>query len=141
MAETKFTEALAEEIISRLWKGETLTAICRGDHMPTTRTVANWRHANKDFDKDFNDAMLGGCHALIDEMLEIIDDTAESPESRRVRVWGRDQIIRRKRPQEFSEKVQHQHAGKLTLESLVAASMEAAAALGSTSSDADPGED
>jgi hypothetical protein len=39
---TSYTEALAEEICRRTAEGETLSQICRDEHMPPRRTVVDW---------------------------------------------------------------------------------------------------
>lgn len=46
---SSFTQEIADEIVDRLSKGEPLAAICRDDHMPTDRTVRNWREADPAF--------------------------------------------------------------------------------------------
>jgi hypothetical protein len=37
-----YTPAIAREICSRLAEGQSLTAICRDDHMPTFQTIYEW---------------------------------------------------------------------------------------------------
>jgi len=39
---TKYTEALAKEICSRVSKGELRAAVCREEGMPASRTVYQW---------------------------------------------------------------------------------------------------
>ena len=46
-----------------------------------------------------------GCYALLDEGIDIVDDTSEEAASRRVRVDYREKLVKRKRPDVFSEKL------------------------------------
>jgi hypothetical protein len=46
---SKFTQALADEICSRLEIGEPLAQICRSDHMPDRATVWRWQQVNEEF--------------------------------------------------------------------------------------------
>ena len=46
---SKYTDAIAKEIVARLSEGEPLAAICRDDHMPDRTTVYAWQKANVEF--------------------------------------------------------------------------------------------
>jgi len=105
MRPSRYSEAVVNEICERLAVGETMVSICRDDHMPGLTTVAEWRRAKKDFDDRYRQAMLDGCHALLDETLSIADDKGEDASSRKVRIWARHELIKRKRPDVFSDRV------------------------------------
>lgn len=79
---TKFTEALGEEICSRLIGGETLDSICRDARMPKDRvTIFRWRRANVEFDRAYLSARGDQMEALADQVLEIAaaeDDIARA---------------------------------------------------------------
>ena len=115
MPATRYTGALADEIIARLSEGETLRGICREKRMPCYRAVADWRRKYPEFDQRYQQAMLDGCHALLDETKEIADNTDEDPASRKVRVWTRLELVKRKRPDVFGDKVTHQHGGSVSV--------------------------
>src|ERR1043165_8267359 len=106
-----YTDELAAEICTRLANGETLSAICREDGMPATRTVREWAKANKAFGTAYSDAMEAGCHALLDETLEIADNKDEPAESRKIRIWTRHELAARKRPDLFGKQVKLEHTG------------------------------
>lgn len=106
-----YTEALAGLILERLAAGETLVKICKGDDMPAPRTVRDWCKTHKEFSERYADAMEAGCHALLDETLEIADDKEESAESRKVRIWTRHELAARKRPDLFGKQVKLEHTG------------------------------
>lgn len=53
MPAPSYTKELADEIVERMGKGETLADICRSDHMPAYRTVSDWRAAHPEFDAGY----------------------------------------------------------------------------------------
>lgn len=112
-APSTYTDTLATEICEWLANGGTLAAYCRIEGNPAHRTVHDWRKANKAFADRYEEAMLHGCHALLDETLSIADGLEEDAASRRVRIWSRHELVKRKRPDVFSDKVQLQHSGSI----------------------------
>lgn len=120
-----FDEGKAAEIVRRLAEGETLRGICRDEGMPKKSAVYEWRRSNEAFGKAYDEAMEQGCHALLDETLEIADDSArdyrstdegevfdsEHVQRAKLRIWTRHELIKRKRPDLFSDKQQHEHSG------------------------------
>lgn len=123
-----YTPELAAEIIERLSSGETLSSMCREAHMPSYRTVGDWRHALPEFDKQYQQAMLDGCHVLLEETLSIADDRSqdyktdedgkqvfdsEHVQRSKLRIWTRHELIKRKRPDIFSDKVNVNHGGNV----------------------------
>ncbi len=73
---SKFSEDVADEILSRLAEGECLTDICKDEHMPTRGTVWYWtqspEHAN--FSNAYTLARAAQLEALADEIICIADD-------------------------------------------------------------------
>lgn len=117
MTASAYTPELAAEIVRRLYAGETLTAICRDEHMPSRQTVNSWRRADpQGFGAECEAAQLDGCYARNDQTLDIADDLAEDPSSRKVRIWARHELNARVRPDLFGSKVQLEHAGRLQVE-------------------------
>lgn len=118
---------IADEILRRLAEGETLRGICREDGFPSYRTIGNWRKKDEAFDAEYQEAMLTGCHVLLDETLAIADDTAndyvegpngpaynpEAVQRSKLRIWTRHELVKRKRPDVFSDKVAMQHSGAI----------------------------
>lgn len=74
---TKYTKAIADKIIVRMYEGESLRSICRdlGYHEATVRSWAN-SEAGKhdDFGKRYDRAQELRMDAIADEILEISDD-------------------------------------------------------------------
>ena len=101
-------EKLQPEIVGRLAKGETLSQILQDDHMPNSRqTVADWRDDAPAFASAYAAAMVEGCHELLDGTLDIADNLAEDPQSRKLRIWARHELVKRKAPQVFGDRIQH----------------------------------
>lgn len=79
--QSTFTQERADEICSRLSKGEPLAVICRDEHMPGYRTVADWREANTNFAAAIARAREDGFDALAAQCLEIADTPIEGVET------------------------------------------------------------
>lgn len=71
---SKFTEALFDEIISRISEGEPLRQICRDAHMPTFATVYSWIGKGDELSIRFARARIVGWCAIAEDCLEIADD-------------------------------------------------------------------
>lgn len=76
---SKYTEALATEILDRLTAGEPLAQICRDPHMPGPSSVYRWLEANKQFSADFARARESGFDQIAMDAL-LIADTPEMGE-------------------------------------------------------------
>ncbi|ALN79499.1 hypothetical protein [Lysobacter antibioticus] len=106
-----YSDDLAAAICERLASGETLTSICRAEGMPAPRTVREWSRDNSEFGKAYRQAMESGCHALLDETLDIADNKNEPADSRKLRIWARHELAARKRPDLFGKMVKMEHTG------------------------------
>ena len=73
---SKYTEAVAHEICTRLMEGQGLVEICRDDHIPSIRTIFDWLDDKRytKFLHRYNSARIKQAEYLADEMLEIADD-------------------------------------------------------------------
>lgn len=72
---SKYTPQIAQEICERLSTGEPLAQICRDDHMPSSRTVGDWKVAHEQFSADFARAREDGFDAIALDCLAIADET------------------------------------------------------------------
>lgn len=68
-----FSQEIADEISSRLSKGEPLAQICRDEHMPGYRTVYDWQDKHETFSASIAHARVDGYDAIAAECLEIAD--------------------------------------------------------------------
>ena len=71
---TTFNELIAAEIVERLANGETLTGLCKDDHMPTFSTVYDWCRAAPSFAQAVADARRRQATAFVDQAVEIVDN-------------------------------------------------------------------
>lgn len=71
-----FSQEVADEICTRLAKGETLADICRDEHMPAVRTVSGWKDQHEAFKADFARAREEGFDEIAADCLRIADETA-----------------------------------------------------------------
>lgn len=132
-----YTDEIAEEICDRLSAGEPLAQICRDDHMPSLRTVYNWRDANDEFSARIACAREAGFDQIAMDALHIADDTrhdtryggAEGEERElantewitrsRLRVETRLKLLAKWDPKRYGEATMLKHAdadgGKLDL--------------------------
>jgi hypothetical protein len=70
----QFSEKMADLICERLANGESLTAICTGDAMPTKVAVFKWLARYEDFRIQYAAAREAQADVLADEVLAISDD-------------------------------------------------------------------
>lgn len=112
-APTTYNEELAELIIDALWSGKTITQLERADPRIRRRTVSDWKRDNPKFGERYAEAMIGGAYAIVDETRDIVDNTSEPSDSRKLRAWQRFEEAKRKAPQVFGDKLALGGAGDL----------------------------
>lgn len=114
--QSTYTEELADEIVERISKGETLRAICREDHMPSWTTVYRWINERKDFAKRIAHARELGHDAIAEETLDILDEKPERAPDGKVdpgyvqwqknRAYQRMQLLAKWSPKKYGEKLE-----------------------------------
>ena len=107
------TPELIEAICARLETGEPLTRICAADEMPIPRTVRLWQETDEEVNAAIARARSICFDAIADHALTIIDDVAEDPASRRVRLDGRLKLLAKWDPKRYGETVDHKHSGSI----------------------------
>lgn len=71
---SEFTQEIADIICERIADGESLRSICKDEVLPSTVTVFKWLNAFDAFAKQYARAREAQADALVDEILEIVDD-------------------------------------------------------------------
>ncbi len=71
-----YSTEIAETICDRLVNGESLRAICADPRMPAKATVCRWLARHKEFRRSYTIARQWQMEALMNEMLEIVDDSS-----------------------------------------------------------------
>jgi hypothetical protein len=72
----EYNPDIGAEICVRLSKGQSLTAICDLQHMPSVPTVYGWIRKEASFASDYVRAREEQAHTLFDECLDIADDAS-----------------------------------------------------------------
>lgn len=96
-AATRYTAGLAAHICDQLCTGRSLQQVCRGKGMPDHATVLGWiKHDRDGFAARYHVARELGCHAILDEMMEIVDDSRNDWRAGRngALVFNRDNVVR-----------------------------------------------
>ena len=73
---SKFTQAIADEVVERISAGETLRSVCRDEHMPSWRTMYDWMADNQEFSSRIARARELGEDAIAQECVDIADNAA-----------------------------------------------------------------
>lgn len=112
----EFDQAIADEICSRLAKGESLRKICgaeRDDFMPGQNTVFKWLAENDAFAKQYAYAREAQADHEFDEAREIAQAaTAETVQTARLQIdtikWRTAKLA----PKKYGEKIAHVGGGE-----------------------------
>ena len=107
---SKYSETIAEKILSRYADGETLSKICKDKKMPKRNTVYRWRSSYPEFGDAYQLAQDQHTDALIDEAGEIVD-TEQNPQLAKVRADHRRWLASKLNRARYGDKldVQHNH--------------------------------
>jgi hypothetical protein len=158
-----YSKAVAAEICERISDGETLRAICRDDHMPSWRTVYNWREQVPAFAEQLAVARDMGFDAIAEDTIDMVDETPERTATMHGDkvdaghvAWQKNRVEQRlkllsKWSNRYSDKQSIQMSGSLALTTMTNDDIEAEiarlaaqvghSALAATSVDPDPHQD
>lgn len=110
----KLTPEVLEEVIERLWTGESLSAICQDDHVPAYKNLMKWLELHPDVEAMIDKAKMRGTHALVDVMMDIMNsgpmstgDNSRDAELVKLIKW-----ILGKRNSYYTENVKVTHEGE-----------------------------
>ena len=105
MAEQYDRTAILEDVYKRMAEGESLSAICRDPDMPARSTVNLWLIEEGQSDK-YARAKEVRADLYFEQVVEIADNTAMTPEDRRLaidaRTWASGKLHGK-----YSDKVKH----------------------------------
>jgi hypothetical protein len=138
MPKRVYTDEIAEEICSRLAKGESLNSICNDEHMPAESTVRLWALEDAHgFTAKYARARELGYLRLADELVDISDDgrndwmtirrgkdkvevvNREAVERSKLRVETRKWILAKMLPKVYGDKVTNEITGSLKVDGAV----------------------
>jgi hypothetical protein len=126
-----YTEEIAAEILQRLTDGESLTSICKGEHLPAKATVLAWAMENRGgFSDRYARAREIQLDAIADELLDLTDDSRndwmeregkdgevqilldrEHLDRTKLRIDTRKWLLTKLKPQRFGDKIEQTHKG------------------------------
>ena len=115
-----YTDRVAAELCSRVAAGKSVTRVCREEGMPCLTTVTNWAKERPEFAEMLKAAKEMYAEFLVDEALEIVDDTDDDiietprgplPNSAAIqraalRSKMRQWIAAKYKPQQFGDKLE-----------------------------------
>ncbi len=112
-----FSQAIADEICTRLAEGQSLTRICKDAEMPALMTVLDWtEHPDrKAFGVQYAQARARGYALLGEQIIEIADDKDIDPANKRIMFDARRWMLSKMLPKVYGDKIEHDHKGGLTL--------------------------
>jgi len=97
-----YSQEMAVLICDRIVEGASLRQICQDPNMPARSTIFVWLEEHKEFARSYTLARQIQIEDLMDESLEIADDSSndwidgEGPDGKRYRVFNPDSIQRSK---------------------------------------------
>lgn len=105
---SKYTKAVAEEICTRLAKGEPLYKMCKDEHLPCMGTVLEWvALGREDFPEQYARANAARAYLLAEEVQSLADEAPpEEAAATRIRVDARKWLSSKFYPKMFGEKAQ-----------------------------------
>lgn len=133
-----YSELLADRILDRIAKGETIRTICLDDGYPSATTVVNWYlHPDEinrpGFTQAYEKAERLGLELMAQDLLDIADDSGRDKVTRvfkgkritvidqeninrdRLRVQTRQWFLERRLSKIYGDRVQHEHSGEIDL--------------------------
>ena len=124
-----FTQEIADEICLRLSQGETLSSICKDEHMPERRVVYAWQAADEAFAAQVASARAVGYDAIADDCMAIADDSGrdytmtdkglqfdgEHVQRSKLRIWARQELLKKWDPRRYGDKLDLNHSGALSV--------------------------
>lgn len=126
MAESTYSQAVADEIVRRLSEGEPLANICRTPGFPAVRTVSDWRKAHPEFDKAFLEARDAGFDVIAADSLSIVDQEPERVQTehgtkvdqgyvawQKNRAEQRLKLLAKWDPRRYGDKMALEHSGSI----------------------------
>lgn len=136
-----FTQEIADDICAGLAMGRSLRNVLTDDGMPAMSTVMKWLREMPEFAEQYARGKAESADVYADEIVEIADERegkaimADGQEvavvfdptavaRNRLRVDARKWVASKLKPKKYGDRTQHEHTGKMTLESLVTGAAE-----------------
>jgi hypothetical protein len=112
---TKYDPKKLVTLLENVARGQTLTQAAK-EYGIDRDIIYHWRVRFPELGKALDAARAMGEDAIADDCLDIADNTDESPDSRKVRVWTRLQLLKAWNPKKWGDRVNHNHSHDFTKE-------------------------
>ena len=126
---SKYSETIAEKILSRYADGETLSTICKDKNMPKRNTVYRWRQSYSTFGEAYLRAQEEHTDALVDEAGDIVD-TEQNPQLAKVRADHRKWLASKLNRNKYGDKIEVNETKTLDISPTLALAVERMRAIG-----------
>lgn len=130
---SRFSPAVAAEIVEKLSKGIPMAEICRPARMPAVRTANDWMSANEAFSASIARARADGFDMIAADCLKIADTqkcgkivkrgpdgttttTEDMLGHRKLQIETRLKLLAKWDPKRYGEKLDLQHSGSVEIE-------------------------
>lgn len=120
---SKYTRVLADEVLERLSNGETLTNICRSEHIPHRGTILRWVLEDREgFRNEYVFARKVQVEGWADETIDLIDGVKDERQShaivtaRKNAADARRWLIGKISPERYGDKTTVEHTGTLKVD-------------------------
>lgn len=105
-----YSEALAENILSRISRGESIVQICSDDKMPNADSVYNWISEKQDFSERYARAREVQAEYMDNLILEAAAKAKEDPQAARVQIDAYKWRASKLAPKKYGDAMLHKHA-------------------------------
>lgn len=118
-----YSETLANEILTELACGKTLTEVCEREDMPGYTTVLSWRRKYPDFDRAYALAREDGIHQMAESTVvlgdqAIDDEDPKKAQAYQVAIKARQWFAGKLMPSVYGDNVEVRHSGGVQVREL-----------------------
>lgn len=107
-----YSEEMADLICEKITEGMSLRKICMLDGFPKSSAVYVWLDRNPDFADKYARAREAATEDMLEEILEIADNTELDAQDKRVRIDTRKWAMGKLKPKKYGEKQVHEVGNK-----------------------------
>lgn len=101
----RYSPEVVNDILQQVATGRTLASVLREKNIDRS-TMTHWRWRYPQIEKALAQAREYSEDTILDECLDIADNENEDPNSRKVRIWARLQVLEKRNPSKYGPKHQ-----------------------------------
>ena len=108
----KFSQKVFDKICERISQGESLSAICSDEKMPSRDSVYKWMHEDQGLTDQYARAREAQADFYVEEIIDIADKaTPEEAQVARLQIDTRKWVASKFHPSKYSDRVQQEISG------------------------------